>query len=104
MTISESVTPCSVAPFASPGPQTAFRLPKSPGPGAAWVEVVDSALDGAAELPVESLLDVGALDAGVGAVVDAALEALDESSLSREQPPATNAIVINTAIERLDRR
>jgi hypothetical protein len=43
-----------VAPVALPGPQIAFRLPKSPGPGAAAFEALldaalETALDGADE-------------------------------------------------------
>ncbi len=38
MWISVSVTPRSVAPFALPGPQIFFRVPKSPGPAVAALE------------------------------------------------------------------
>jgi hypothetical protein len=46
-----SVTPWSVAPFASPGPHTLFRSPKSP----ALVELPDALV--VPELPFELLLE-----------------------------------------------
>jgi hypothetical protein len=51
-----SVTPLSVAPEALPGPQTAFRVPKSPGPGPAAVVVVAAAA--AAVVAVELELEL----------------------------------------------
>src|SRR5689334_12030399 len=46
-----SVTPCAVEPFALPGPQTFFNVPKSP---AAAAEPLPDVVD---ELPFELLLD-----------------------------------------------
>jgi hypothetical protein len=40
MSMVVSVTPLSVAPLALPGPHTALRLAKSPGPAAAAADVV----------------------------------------------------------------
>ena len=70
-----SVTPGSVAPLASPGPHTAFSVPKSPTPAAAAVVAV---------VPP------------AGAVVAVALDDPD-----RLQPDATSTPMIDTPTARL---